>query len=120
MGDSGGFDINAALKVYIDDAQSIPTPDADPSLLDCENDPDAYSPGLISSVLNPVSEAIGENPEAILNAAHLDNLRFLLKCVVPSFHYTDMTDKALFLLPGRHCTYRQHRSASFSTLSFPV
>lgn len=80
MGDSGDFDVNAALKAYLDDPQSIPTPEADTALLECENDPDAFTPGLINSVLNPIAEAIGENPEAILQANLLDSLQFLLKC----------------------------------------
>jgi condensin complex subunit 1 len=80
MGDSGDFDVNAALKAYLDDPQSIPTPEADSALLECENDPDAFTPGLINSVLNPIAQAIGENPEAILQANLLDNLQFLLKC----------------------------------------
>ena len=74
------FDINSSLKAYLDDPQSILTPDADAALLDCENDPDAFSPGLINSVLNPIADAIGENPEAITQAGHLDSLQFLLKC----------------------------------------
>lgn len=80
MGDSGDFDVNAALKAYLDDPQSIPTPDADTALLDCENDPDSFTPGLVSSVLNPIAEAVGENPEAILQSNLLDSLQFLLKC----------------------------------------
>lgn len=74
------FDINSALQTYLDDPQSTLTPDADPALVDCENDPDAFTPGLINSVINPVSDAIGENPEAITQASNLDNLIFLLKC----------------------------------------
>ncbi|KAF2857530.1 chromosome condensation complex Condensin, subunit D2 [Piedraia hortae CBS 480.64] len=73
------FDINAALKAYLDDPQSILTPEADAALNECENDPDAYTPGLINSVLNPISDAIGENPDALLQQQHLDNLQFLLK-----------------------------------------
>jgi len=80
MGDSGDFDVNASLKAYLDDPQSIPTPEANPTLLDCENDADAFTPGLTNSVLNPIAEAIGETPEAVLQAAHLDSLQFLLKC----------------------------------------
>jgi condensin complex subunit 1 len=80
MGDSDDFDVNAALKAYLDDPQSIPTPEADQALLECENDADAFTPGLINSVLNPIAEAIGENPEAILQTGILDSLQFLLKC----------------------------------------
>jgi condensin complex subunit 1 len=75
------FDINAALKAYLDDSQSILTPEADSALADCENDSDAFSPGLINSVLNPMADAIGENPEAVHQASILDSLQFLLKCV---------------------------------------
>ena len=74
------FDINAALKTYLDDPQSIPTPEADAALLDCESNPEAFTPGLINSILNPIADAIGENPEAITQASNLDNLHFLLKC----------------------------------------
>lgn len=81
------FDINAALKAYLDDPQSILTPEADSALTDCENDPDAFTPGVINSVLNPIADAIGESPEAITQSANLDSLQFLLKCaptVLPS------------------------------------
>jgi condensin complex subunit 1 len=75
------FDVNTALKSYLDDPQSILTPEADGTLTDCESDPDAYSPGLINGALNPIVDAIGENPEAIAQAGALDSLQFLLKCV---------------------------------------
>ena len=74
------FDITTALQTYLDDPQSILTPEADSALVDCESDADAYSPGLINSVLNPIVDAIGENPEAVTQASNLDNLLFLLKC----------------------------------------
>lgn len=75
------FDINAALKAYLDDPQTILTTEADSTLTDCENDPDAYSPGLINSVLNEIIGAVGEAPEAILRQSNLDSIQFLLKCV---------------------------------------
>lgn len=84
MGDTVEFDINAALKTYLDDAGSIPTPEADPVLLDCESDPDSFTPGLINSVLNPIVDAVAENPEAISNNSSLDSLQFLLKCASTS------------------------------------
>lgn len=79
IADMANFDINAALKVYLDDPQSILTPEADSSLVDCENDADAYSPGLINSVLNPIADAIGETPDAVTRPANLDGLQYLLK-----------------------------------------
>lgn len=100
------FDINAALKAYLDDPQSIPTPEADPTLLDCEADPDAFTPGLINSVLNLIADAVGENPEAITQANNLESLQFLLKCAptVPlnrqstSYIQNHGTDYKLFAL----------------------
>lgn len=77
----GDFDINAALKAYLDDPQSILTPEADSTLTDCENDPDAYSPGLINSVLNEIIGAVAESPEAISRQSSLDSIQFLLKYV---------------------------------------
>ena len=74
------FDISTALQTYLDDPQSILTPEADSNLVDCEGDPDAFTPGLINSVLNSIVDAIGENPEAITQASNLDSLLFLLKC----------------------------------------
>lgn len=74
------FDISTTLQTYLDDPQSILTPEAESSLVDCEGDPDAFSPGLINSVLNPICDAIGENPEAITQSSDLDSLLFLLKC----------------------------------------
>ena len=74
------FDIDAALKAYLDDPRSILTPDADSAILECEGDHDAFTPGLINSVLNPIIDAVAENPEAITQASNLDSLQFLLKC----------------------------------------
>ncbi|KAI6951743.1 hypothetical protein KC321_g17957 [Hortaea werneckii] len=92
------FDINAALKAYLDDPQSFTTPEADSTLLDCENDPDAFTPGLINSVLNPIADAIGEAPEAILQAGNLESLYFLLKCAPthPVNQHSSGTDSELF------------------------
>ena len=74
------FDIKTALQTYLDDPQSILTPEADSTLIDCESDPDAFTPGIINSVLNPIVDAVGENPEAITQSSNLDSLLFLLKC----------------------------------------
>ncbi|KAK3691247.1 condensin complex non-SMC subunit Cnd1 [Vermiconidia calcicola] len=76
----GDFDIGAALQNYLDNPQTVVTPEADSALTDCENDPEAFTPGLINSIINPISDAVGENPEAITQASNLDSLFFLLKC----------------------------------------
>lgn len=78
--DSVSFDINDALKHYMSDPASIPTPEADGSLFDCENDPEGLTNGVVNPVLNPIVDAVAENPEAITRSAHLDSLQFLLKC----------------------------------------
>ena len=88
------FDVNAALKAYLDDPQSILTPEADPALLDCENDPEAFTPGLVNSVLNPTADAVGESPETLVQASHLDSLQFLLKCA-PSIRVDQRSDTHL-------------------------
>ncbi|TDZ59679.1 Condensin complex subunit 1 [Colletotrichum trifolii] len=78
--DSVAFDINDALKHYMSDPASIPTPEADGSLFDYENDPEGLTVGVVNPVLNPIVDAVAENPEAITRSAHLDSLQFLLKC----------------------------------------
>ncbi|WQF78980.1 Putative armadillo-like helical, condensin complex subunit 1 [Colletotrichum destructivum] len=77
--DSVAFDINDALKHYMSDPASIPTPEADGSLFDYENDPEGLTAAVVNPVLNPIVDAVAENPEAITRSAHLDSLQFLLK-----------------------------------------
>jgi condensin complex subunit 1 len=81
------FDINDALKYYLDDPKTVPTPEAPNELVDCENDPESFTPALINSVLNPVVDAVAENPEAITRRENFDTLQFLLKCAptVPQY-----------------------------------
>lgn len=79
------FDINDALKHYMSDPASIATPEADGALLDCESDPESLSNmGLINPVLNPIIDAIADNPDAITRSAYFDSLQFLLKCAPTS------------------------------------
>ena len=79
--DSITFDINDALKHYMSDPATIPTPEADGSLVDCENDPESLTDnGVINSVLNPIVDAVAENPDAITRSQIFDSLQFLLKC----------------------------------------
>lgn len=74
------FDINEAIRLYDSEPASVPTPEAAPALLECENDPEALSQiNLINSELNPVVDAIADNPDAITNPAIFDTLQFLLK-----------------------------------------
>lgn len=74
------FDINDALKHYMSDPAAIATPEADSILVDCESSPESLSDnGTINAVLNPIIDAIAENPDAITRSAHFDSLQFLLK-----------------------------------------
>ena len=78
------FDINDALKYYLSDPATVPTPEAKGNLQDCENDPESLNDGLVNSVLNPIVDAIAENPEALGRCSTFDSLQFLLKCA-PTF-----------------------------------
>ncbi|CAM1503589.1 Fc.00g011800.m01.CDS01 [Cosmosporella sp. VM-42] len=77
--ESINFDINDALKHYMSDPASIPTPEADSSLFDCENDPESLTNPVINPVLNPIVDAVADNPDAIMRASNMDSLQFLLK-----------------------------------------
>ncbi|OCL01265.1 condensin complex component cnd1 [Glonium stellatum] len=73
------FDINDSLKHYLSDPASIQTPEASSELVDCENDPESLTSALINSDLNPVVDAVTENPDAITRNSYFDTLQFLLK-----------------------------------------
>lgn len=83
--ESINFDINDTLKHYMSDPASISTPEADSALVDCETDPEALSNiALINPVLNPIVDAVAENPDAITRSSYFDSLQFLLKCAPTS------------------------------------
>ncbi|KAI9738238.1 MAG: Condensin complex subunit [Cirrosporium novae-zelandiae] len=94
------FDINEHLKYYLSDPATIPTLEADPSLTDCENDPESLTHALVNTVLNPIVDAVTENPEAITRSSIFDSLQFLLKCVpiskVTQQTYTTEPESELF------------------------
>ncbi|PHH92504.1 hypothetical protein CDD83_7141 [Cordyceps sp. RAO-2017] len=73
------FDINNALKHYMSDPSSIPTSEADGALLECENEPETLTNPVINPVLNQIIDAVADNPDAIMRAANMDSLQFLLK-----------------------------------------
>lgn len=96
------FEIDNALKLFLSDPATIPTPEADTALLDCENDPESLTAGLINSVLNPIVDSIVENPEAIYRSSTFDSIQFLLKCAPISLksaqNYPTEPDSELFKL----------------------
>ncbi|KAK1146702.1 condensin complex non-SMC subunit Cnd1 [Aspergillus melleus] len=79
MEDRIQFEINESLKYYLSDPTSVPTPDADPELLDCETDPDNLSSTLIDHVLNTIVDGVAESPEGLARSSSFDSLQFLLK-----------------------------------------
>ena len=79
MEESQDFDINDALKHYLSDQNNVPTPNADPELVECENDPDLLTAPLINSVLNPIVDSVAESPENLTRGSTFDTLQFLLK-----------------------------------------
>lgn len=84
MEDRIEFDINDALKYYLSDPATVPTPEADGSLVDCESNPELLTNGLINGVLNPIVDCIAESPDALIRSTTFDSLQFLLKCA-PNF-----------------------------------
>lgn len=100
------FDINEALKDYLDDPSSIPTPEAPSDLVDCENDPESFTNALINSALNPVVDAVAENPDAITRSSNFDTLQFLLKCAptVPHAGRPYITESDCDLLLKSRCS----------------
>lgn len=86
--DTINFDINDALKNYMSDPASIPTPEADSSLIDCENDPESLTNSLINTVLNPIVDSVAESPDAITRSSSFDSIQFLLKCAPTSHSFT--------------------------------
>ena len=102
MGDRVDFDINESLKNYLSDPSSIATPEAPSDLADCENDHESLTTAVINSALNPVVDAVTDNPDAITRSANFDTLQFLLKCapsLPPSvFRLRPEPDSSLFKL----------------------
>ncbi|KAL1962794.1 hypothetical protein VTN77DRAFT_9163 [Rasamsonia byssochlamydoides] len=94
MEDRIDFDINESLKYYLSDPATVPTLEADPELVDCENDPELLSTALVDSVVNPIVDGIAENPEALMRPSFFDSLQFLLKCcaVLPSKSLSKILD----------------------------
>lgn len=102
---STDFDINDALKHYMSDPATILTPEADSLLVDCENDLEALGDnGTINAVLNPIVDAVAENPDAITRSAHLDSLQFLLKCAPISSNPGSSSASSLLLSTPRRST----------------
>lgn len=117
MEDRVQFDINESLKYYLSDPDSLPTPEADSELLDCETDPDQLSTALIDNVLNPIVDAVAENPEGLMKASFFDSLQFLLKCAsilsqLPQGGFRSPGVDAELVNPCRYTSYLPIKSLS--------
>ena len=78
------FDINESLKLYLNDPKNIPTPDADPELVECESDPESLTGPVINGALNPIVDAVAGSPDGLMRSTSFDTLQFLLKCAPTS------------------------------------
>ena len=76
-GHGASFDLNAALKSYLDDPASVPCPEAD-ELFNID-EAETLSTGQINPILDPIVEAVTINPSAIIRDDNLDNVQSLLK-----------------------------------------
>ncbi|GLI77067.1 condensin complex non-SMC subunit Cnd1 [Penicillium ochrochloron] len=117
MEDRIQFDINESLKYYLSDPASIPTPEADPELLDCESDPNQLSTALVDNVLNPIVDAIAENPEGLTRSSFFESLQFLLKCApvhsqAPHRGFRAPGSDSEHLNPCRYTTFLPTKSLS--------
>lgn len=73
------FDLNDALKRFLSDPATLPTPEADSRLADCESEPELLTSGVINAVLNTIVDAIAGNPESLAHPSNFDSIQFLLK-----------------------------------------
>ena len=79
MDDRTNFDLNAYLRYYHDDPNSVPCHDADQELLEAEENPGDLGLAQINQVLDPIIDSLATNPDAITRSSALDNLLCLLK-----------------------------------------
>lgn len=107
MDDRIEFDINESLKQYLSDPSTIATPEAPSDLVDCEHDPESLTAALVNSALNPVVDAVAENPDAITRRVNFDTLQFLLKCA-PTISY----NRQQYKTSPDSTLFRASRSAS--------
>jgi len=81
------FDINESLKLYLSDVSTVPTPEANSELADCESDPNSLTPDIVNGALDPVVDLVAENPDGLMQSSVFDTIQFLLKCAsISRFH----------------------------------
>lgn len=100
------FDINDALKDYMSDPTSIPTPEADGTLVEFETEPESLTNQVLNPVINPIVDAVADSPDAIMRAANMDSLQFLLKSVL-------LFEADAFRAPLVHCKAGPYQLTTF-------
>ena len=108
MEDPTEFNINESLKLYLSDPATIPTAEADSQIIDCETEPDLLTPQVIDGVLEPIAQALADNPGALTRGSIFDTLQALLKCapisLVASPSVTRRSDTEHSALPRQSST----------------
>ena len=108
MEDTTEFNINESLKLYLSDPATIPTPEADSQIIDCETEPDLLTAQLVDGVLEPITQALADNPGALTRGSIFDTLQALLKCapisLVASPSVNRRSDTELSAIPRQSST----------------
>ncbi|KAF8440590.1 condensin complex component cnd1 [Terfezia claveryi] len=88
------FDLNESLKYYLNEPTSVPCDNADPELVECEGDGEALTKEQINRILDPIIDAIAENPEAISKGYAFDSIQCMLKLfpALPSYAVAKVFD----------------------------
>lgn len=75
------FDLAQSLVYYLDDPLKVPCTDADPELLEYENDFDSVSNAQVAQILDPIIDSLAMDPGCIMRVSIIDTLQCLLKCL---------------------------------------
>jgi condensin complex subunit 1 len=73
------WNLRKYYDLYIQDPALIPCSEADPELLEAEENPEALTNAQINQILDPIIDSLAANPDAISKASVLDTLQCLLK-----------------------------------------
>jgi len=79
MENESTFNLRESLKFYLDAPTRVPCPEADSEIASAEGSDDSLTAGQVNAILDPIVEAITDNPESIAEPENFDNLQSLLK-----------------------------------------
>lgn len=77
------FSLHESLKHYLSDPLTVPCESADQELIECDTNAHDLSKEQINRILDPIIDAIAENPEAITKAYAFDSIQCMLKSALP-------------------------------------